>query len=190
MRTARSLAENTVFRRTFHAPYFDQRPTLRGGAPAGRAGRLSAAHAQDVSLRAFLKFTKIMPLAEYRRVLPIEPYHVARIVATREEDCGTCLQIEINLAKRDKVKPAMISGRRDSTSPMNCPSNWPTSTALPKRWSSGTGDEDIYRERIRELYGEEGLVELAMAIGVCRIFPTTKRRWASPSAARRFTCTL
>jgi alkylhydroperoxidase family enzyme len=131
-------------------------------------------HILHVSLRAFLKFTKIMPLAEYRRVLPPEPYHVARLVAAREEDCGTCLQIEINLAKRDKVKPGLIrlavNGKPDDM-PEQLADVYRFAEAVVKH----TGDEDIYRERIRELYGEEGLVELAIAIAVCRVFPTTKR---------------
>jgi alkylhydroperoxidase family enzyme len=126
------------------------------------------------SLRAFLKFTKIMPLAEYRRVLPVEPYHVARIVATREEDCGPCLQIEVNLAKRDKVKPvvvrAALNGKPDSL-PEELADVYRFAEAVVRR----TGEEENYRERIRELYGEEGLVELAIAIAVCRVFPTTKR---------------
>ena len=38
-----------------------------------------ARHILRVSLRAFLKFIKVMPLAQYRRVLPPGPYHVARL---------------------------------------------------------------------------------------------------------------
>ena len=53
----------------------------------------------NVSLRAFFKFAEIWPLSEYRRVLPAALYHVARIVAVRHEDCGTCGQIEVDLAK-------------------------------------------------------------------------------------------
>jgi len=126
------------------------------------------------SLRAFLKFTKIMPLAEYRRALPVEPYHVARLVATREEDCGLCLQIEVNLAKRDRVKPIVIRACVNGT-----PDGMPEHLADVYRFAEGvvkrTGENDRYRERIREAYGDEGLVELSMAIAVCRVFPTMKR---------------
>ncbi len=131
-------------------------------------------HMLGVSLRAFLKFTKLLPLSEYRRALPCEPFHVARLVALREEDCGTCLQIEINMAKRDKVKPqiirASVAGKPDDM-PEQLADVYRFAKAVVRR----SGDEDLYRERIRELYGEEGLVELAMAIAVCRVFPVTKR---------------
>ena len=35
-------------------------------------------HMLAVSLRAFMKFVKIIPVSDYRRVLPCEPFHVAR----------------------------------------------------------------------------------------------------------------
>ncbi|HEV3121276.1 MAG TPA: hypothetical protein VGY53_05215, partial [Isosphaeraceae bacterium] len=38
------------------------------------------------------------------------------------------------------------------------------------------GQDGPLRERMREHYGEEGLVELALAIASCRVFPATK--WA------------
>jgi hypothetical protein len=37
------------------------------------------------------------------------------------------------------------------------------------------GAEGEWRERVRERYGEEALVELALAIAAARVFPTTKR---------------
>ena len=38
-----------------------------------------------------------------------------------------------------------------------------------------TGDEESLRQRIRYRYGEDGLVELALAIASARVFPITKR---------------
>lgn len=61
-----------------------------------------------VSLRAFFRFAKIFSIAEYRDRLPADAYHVARIVAARDEDCGTCVQIEINLAKASGVPSALL----------------------------------------------------------------------------------
>jgi hypothetical protein len=131
-------------------------------------------HMLDVSLRAFLKFVKIIPVSDYRRVLPSEPFHVARLVALRDEDCGSCLQIEINQAKRDKVRPQIIRATIADK-----PDDMPEQLADVYRFAQAvvrrSGDEEIYRERIRELYGEEGLVELAMTIAICRVFPATKR---------------
>src|SRR6266481_4264931 len=65
-------------------------------------------HILSVSPAAFFKFARVMPLAEYRKALPAAPCHVARLVATRHEDCGACVQIEINLAKKDGVSPEVL----------------------------------------------------------------------------------
>ena len=127
-----------------------------------------------VSLRAFFKFAKIMPLAGYRRTLPAGPYHVARIVATRDADCGTCVQIEVNLAKRSSVPAAILRkvlGRRPDELPEDLADAYRFAEAVVK----ATWDEDPLRERIRQRHGEEGLIELAMAIAACRVFPVTKR---------------
>ncbi len=149
-------------------------------------GRISAAertlgvpadymrHILRTSLRAFLKFIKIMPLANYRRALPAEPYHVARLVAVRDEDCGTCVQIEVNLAKQDGVSAGVLRAALESR-----PDDLAPSVADAYRFAEevvkASGEEGPYRERLLRHYGEEALVELAMAIAVCRIFPVTKR---------------
>src|ERR671936_630055 len=55
------------------------------------------------SLRASMKFAKFLAVDEYRRVLPAGPCYVARIVALRHDDCGTCVQIAVNQAKKAGV---------------------------------------------------------------------------------------
>src|SRR5437762_14135248 len=62
-----------------------------------------ARHILRVSLRAFFKFIKILPLAEYRRAMPPEPFYAARIVAIRHDDCGECVQIAVNRSEERRV---------------------------------------------------------------------------------------
>src|SRR5438105_13479873 len=70
-----------------------------------------------VSLRASFKFAKFLAVDEYRRVLPPGPCYVARIVAVRDEDCGTCVQIAVNQAKKAGVPAehlrAVLDGKLD-----------------------------------------------------------------------------
>jgi hypothetical protein len=40
---------------------------------------------------------------------------------------------------------------------------------------TANGEEDALRERIRLRYGDEGLIEMALAIATCRVFPIIKR---------------
>ncbi|MBI3837734.1 MAG: hypothetical protein HY288_07345 [Planctomycetia bacterium] len=133
-----------------------------------------ARHILRVSLRAFLKFIKIMPLAQYRRALPPGPYHVARLVATRDEDCGTCVQIEVNLAKKAHLDPNFIRLVLERH-PDELPDDLADAYRFAEAVVTSSGEEGPLRERIRSRYGEKGLVELALAIAACRVFPITKR---------------
>jgi alkylhydroperoxidase family enzyme len=130
-------------------------------------------HIAKMSLPAFFKFVRFMPLAEYRKKLPVEAYHLARLVAVQKEDCGTCVQIEINLAQHDGVSTnwlqAALEGKLETL---------PRELANVCRFTEAVvtqRDDMELREAMRQQYGEEGLVELALAIAACRVFPTTKR---------------
>jgi alkylhydroperoxidase family enzyme len=131
-------------------------------------------HILRVSLPAFLRFAAFTPLAAYRRKLPAAPCHVARIVATRSEDCGTCVQISVNLARKDGVSPEILRAVLDRK-----PEDLPEELAEVYRFTEAVleknGHDGPLRERLRERYDEEGLVELALAIASCRVFPATKR---------------
>lgn len=131
-------------------------------------------HLLRVSLRAFFKFTKVMSLASYRRALPPGPYHVARLVATRDEDCGSCVQIEVNLARKVGVAAEHLRSVLDRK-PDELPDDLADAYRFAEAVVTANGDESSWRERIRQRHGEEGVVELALAIASCRVFPITKR---------------
>jgi len=127
----------------------------------------------NVSMRAFLKYAKLASVAEYRRALPADASHVARLVAVRDEDCGTCVQIGVNLARHDGVSPeilrAVLSRRPDQLPPQ---------LADVYRFAESVvtaADDDELRQRVRSHYGDEALVELAIALAAARTFPIVKR---------------
>jgi alkylhydroperoxidase family enzyme len=127
-----------------------------------------------VSLRASLKFAKFLAVDEYHRVLPPGPCYVARIVAVRDADCGTCVQIAVNQAKKagltDEVLRAVLCGK-----PGDLPEELSDAYRFAEAVVTANGEEDSLRERIRLRYGDEGLIEMALAIASCRVFPITKR---------------
>lgn len=85
-----------------------------------------------VSPAHFLTFIKIMPLARFRRALPPEAYHLARIVTARQEHGGTCLQMEIRLAQQAGVRLPLLHAVLGE-SPARCRRSWRKSISLPKR---------------------------------------------------------
>lgn len=130
-------------------------------------------HILRVRVRAFLAFTKILPLAKYQRKLPLEALHVVRLTALCYEDCGACVQGEVNLAKKAGVSltlvQAILTGEAIEL-PEELADVYHFCLAILE-----TRDDESLRNRVRAHYGEEGLVEIALALGACRVFPTIRR---------------
>ena len=127
-----------------------------------------------VSIRALLSFLGTAVLGSYRSRMPRAGRHIARIVATQADDCGPCVQICVNMARAEGVPASVIQdalyARVDRL---------PTDLADVHRYAqavcSWEGDLDDARERIRRKFGDEGVVDLALAIASARVFPVTKR---------------
>lgn len=130
-------------------------------------------HIAGTSLPAFVKFSLFTPLARHRKTLPAEPYHLARIAATRLEDCGTCVQIEVNTALRQGVDRTLVQAAVEGRA-HDLPADLADVIRFAETVAMQADDADL-RESIRARYGEEGLVELALGIASARVFPTTKR---------------
>jgi alkylhydroperoxidase family enzyme len=131
-------------------------------------------HMVRASLRSFLDFAFRSPTAWNRRRLPAEPYHIARLVAVRSEDCGPCVQTAVTIALKDGVRSDVlraIVGGRPETLDAELFDVYAFSLAV----AENTGDEERYRDALRERYGDEGLVELALAIAGARMYPVIKR---------------
>ncbi len=131
-------------------------------------------HIVDVSPGMFFRFASIMPFANSRKVLPRDAWFVASIAALQHEDCGTCLQIGVNLARQSGVDPALIravlAGESDELSPELADVLRFTRSVL-----NASDEDDGLRDTLRQRYGERGLIELSYAIASSRIPPTVKR---------------
>lgn len=126
------------------------------------------------SLRTFFKFARFGSIAAYRHACPKEAMHVARLVAVRHEDCGTCVQIELNLARHDHVTAEVVRAALDDR-----PDDLPAELADVYHFATAVveqrGSEGEYRERIRRRYGDEALIELSLGIAFGQVFPVVKR---------------
>jgi alkylhydroperoxidase family enzyme len=131
-------------------------------------------HMVRTSLPATLAFLKVMGMASHRRKLPVQPWHVAQIVATRSEDCGSCVQIAVNMAHKGGVPAGVLQAVLDGR-----PQDLPADLALAYRFTEAVCTQaataDALREEARTRWGEVGLVELSLAIAASKVFPTAKR---------------
>jgi hypothetical protein len=130
-------------------------------------------HIVDASPGAFLRFASILPFANSRKTLPKDAWFVAQLVALQHEDCGTCLQIGVNLARQSRVDPALIRAVLNGGD--DVPPEMADVIRFTRSVVTADDDDETLRETLRERYGERGLIELSYAIASSRIPPTVKR---------------
>jgi alkylhydroperoxidase family enzyme len=163
------------------------KPALRGllhGAVASEEKRVRVPSAYlhqiiDASLSAFCYFVVFSrTLASYRRRVPRVAWHVARVLATRAADCGACLQIVVNQARADGVSAEILRGALANDLPMlsaEIAAVQRFTAAVLQPLAEAADNEAALRQEIVRQYGEEGLVELALAIAAVQVFPGVKR---------------
>ena len=127
----------------------------------------------SASLSAFFKFLLLTPIGNHRQRLPKNVWYVARLAATLHEDCGSCAQTVVNLARKDGVSRVLVNSVMHDQ-----PERLSDELADVYHFTQSVvrqTDGGELRETLRSRYGEQGLVELALAIATARIIPTTKR---------------
>lgn len=128
----------------------------------------------DTSVGAFVDLLFFVKFANHRQVLPSEALHVARIVATQNVDCGTCVQFTVNVALRDGMRPEWIEATLEHR-PEALPTELREIYEFTGHLLRHTYQEDALRESIRERYGDRGLLDLAYGIGCAQVMPLTKQ---------------
>ena len=131
-------------------------------------------HIVRTSTAAFLRIALLSPVQWSRKRVPADAYYTAMVIAARHEDCGTCVQTVVNLARKEGVAVETLRAvldRRPTALGDDLDAVYRFATAVLEY----TGDDGEFREALRERYGDEGVVELAMAITRGRFYPTLKR---------------
>lgn len=111
-----------------------------------------------------------------RRGVPREAAHLAALGATLAQDCGSCVQIAVTMARRDGVAAPLLRAALQAPATLE--------PALADALSFGglaarpdaPGEElDPLRERLRDRWGDRGLVDLSLAVAGAQGFPVLKR---------------
>lgn len=114
-----------------------------------------------------------MPSANYGKSVPAPVLHMARLGATKAQDCGECLQIAVNVALQEDVSAnhieAVLTGRQSDS-----PSEYVDAFEFGSRVGAGF-EADELRSAMRDRYSERGLIELSMAAAGAQFFPVLKR---------------
>ncbi|WP_407155043.1 hypothetical protein [Bradyrhizobium sp. STM 3557] len=125
------------------------------------------------SPRAFFKFARLMAASSHREVVPIEASFAAKITGAMAEDCGPCAQLCVNMAleagmPKDQVEAVVRRDVRAMTAETAL--GFGFADAIVRR----SDDQDLRREAVRTRWGDKGVVDLAMALQMGRLFPMMK----------------
>jgi hypothetical protein len=127
----------------------------------------------DTDTRAFLKFSKVMGMAGYRKGVPVDAWFAAGLVGTLAEDCGPCTQLGVTMAERAGVPASTIRAVLAGD-----PAAMPEDVALAYRFAreslAHSVEANDLREQVVAKWGKKGLISLAFALTTSRMFPTLK----------------
>ncbi len=127
----------------------------------------------DADAAAFMKLGRAMGMGHYRKGVPKEAWYAAKIVGAMAEDCGPCTQLCVVMAERDGVAPelvrAVVMGHdAELTEPVRLV------VAFTRASLAHSLDADAYRDQIVAAWGPRGLVSVAFAMTMARLYPTLK----------------
>jgi hypothetical protein len=140
----------------------------------------------NCSPSAFFKFVPLMKAAAHREAVPIDASFAAKIVGALAEDCGPCTQLVVDMAleagmPRDQIEAVL---RRDPRA-MN------EATTLGFRFAGavvrGAAEDDEFREAVRAQWGQQGVIDLTLALQMGRMFPMVKAGLGYAKECRRVT---
>jgi len=128
------------------------------------------------------RLAMFMPLLAYRRRVPAELMHMAGIGATMAQDCGSCLQIAVNVAlasglSRELVEAA-VRGRTESMTEAQA-----EALQYGERVAAGLDSEEV-RRSLEARLGEPGMVELASSVAAAQYYPVPERGMGVAQACR------
>jgi hypothetical protein len=127
----------------------------------------------DADPAALIALAMAGSLGGYRKSVPPGPYFAAKLVATTAEDCGPCSQLVLDMAADAGCAPDVLRAIIDRDYQA-----MPAEVALAVRFAEASlahaPEADEMREDIVRLWGERGLVSLAYALAIGRLYPTVK----------------
>ncbi len=126
----------------------------------------------DLSLLA--RYNKLFGFLDPNKKAPALAYHTARLRGARAADCGTCVQIESNLATQAGIAPEIVKNiiRADYDS---LPAEIIAVAKLADAVVGQRMDAAEHREKVVEAFGQAGLIELSYAMNGAALLPGIKR---------------
>ena len=135
---------------------------------------------------AFFKFAPLMKASAHREVIPVETSFAAKITGALAEDCGPCTQLCVDMAleagmAKDQIEAVLRRDVRAMTPAVLLGFQFADAVVHHSM------EDEIRRDAVRARFGEKGVIDLAMALQMGRLFPMLKLALGYAKECRRVT---
>lgn len=121
----------------------------------------------------FDAFDRARAIAQYREALPAEAFYVAAVTVMQEEDCGSCLRLNLRMAMEAGVDRRLLEQLLNE--PQDLPAEFLDVRNHARSVLRNELPDVAAADRIKQWFGEAAFAELGLCIVGSRIFPTLKR---------------
>ncbi|MCO7226676.1 hypothetical protein [Pleionea sp. CnH1-48] len=125
------------------------------------------------SIDAYEVFAGFLPMARLREKLSPEVFWVARLAGVLSEDCGACLQLNINMAAEAGVDAQIIQMAVGGGSEL--PSILRDVFYYAQAISENKILDPDLKQRIDDQFDKGQRLELGLCVASAKVFPTIKR---------------
>lgn len=126
------------------------------------------------SSAAYFKFALFLPLSRHVKRVSLDGHAVARLIGALSEDCGSCVQITVNMMIKAGADPTVLKAVLDGR-PQDLAAPLDQVYAYAMAVVGHAPDANERAERLKATLGEAEVAELALGIATARLFPTVKR---------------
>ena len=123
---------------------------------------------------AFRLLGRVSQLSHGLKPVALEATHLAALGGAMHDDCGTCVQIHINVAREDGIAEDVLR-RAVMGEAGTLPS--PLAEAFRFGEAVAANDPEMHdlREKLEAALGKRAVTEMALGIAFARFYPTIKR---------------
>lgn len=125
------------------------------------------------SRSAFWKYSLVMPLSGHRKHASAASLAVARIAAVKTEDCGPCLQINVDFALHDGAAPEIVE--KAVFAPEALSRDFALIYRFAEAVAANADDIELLRAALSDRLSPRIVTELVIAIASARVYPAMKR---------------
>ena len=133
-------------------------------------------------------FQHFQTMARHRELLSTEVFWIAKIASMQQEDCGGCLQLNLNMAREKGLPVAWLSAALDGGSTL--PAHLQQVLHYARQVAAQGSVEPELMEAMQQAYSKGQLLELGVAIASAKVYPTIKRALGLTQACQAVTITL